>query len=53
MNKMIILDKTYYAESLPDLSEDICDAIDIADIETDEHGFQKGSFRVTIEWSEE
>ena len=50
---MIIFNRTYYAESLPDLEQDIFDAIAEADIEMDEHGFEKGSFKVTIEWSEE
>lgn len=50
---MIIFDKTYYAESLLDLDEDIIYALDIANIEKDEYNFEKGSFRVTIEWSAE
>ena len=54
-----IFKKEYDGESLYDLSRDIAEAIDetynpaAAEIPKDEHGFQKGTFVVTIEWKED
>lgn len=51
-----VFEKTYSAEELADVDRDICEAWDnpaVADIPTDEHGFQEGSFKVTIVWMPE
>lgn len=47
-----LLRKEYDSESIMDIWDDVEDAIDDDDIEKDEHGFHKGSFTVTLEWSE-
>ena len=55
---MIIFEKRYNGESLCDLQQDISDAIDSdcneigEKIPVDDYGFQKGQFKVTIEWEE-
>ena len=55
---MIIFEKRYDGESLCDLQQDISDAIDSdfneiwEKIPVDDYGFQKGQFKVTIEWEE-
>lgn len=52
--KKVIFCKTYYDEDTYDLPEDIGIAIDEDHgIPEDEHGFRKGSFKVTVEWSDE
>lgn len=54
-----IFKKDYDGESLYDLSRDICEAFDerynpaVAAVPKDEHGFQKGTFIVTVEWMPE
>jgi len=51
---MIIFDKEYDGESIADIEEDVYDAINNNDyMPVDEHGFTKGTFRVTISWSED
>jgi hypothetical protein len=51
-----LFQKDYDGESLYDLSRDISESIDetynprLVVIPKDEHGFQQGTFRVTIEW---
>jgi hypothetical protein len=52
---MIVFDRHYSEESLIDIDEDIRWALekDIAEIPKDKHGFRQGTFRVTIEWSNE
>jgi len=51
-----LLDKTYDGESITDFSRDFRECFDeyynpeIADVPTDEHGFMKGQFRVTVQW---
>lgn len=56
---MIILNKVYYGEDIVDLDRDISEMFNeefdptIATIPRDEHGFMKGSFKVTVEWIEE
>ena len=52
---MIIFDKHYTSESLTDLEQHIWDVLNdnIAELPTDENGFTQGSFRVTINWTEE
>jgi hypothetical protein len=53
---MFILNKTYSGESIVDLDRDISEMFDeefdprIETIPRDEHGFMKGSFKVTVEW---
>lgn len=52
--KKTIFCKVYCDESTMDLPEDIGNAIDEDHgIPVDEHGFRKGSFKVTVEWSDE
>lgn len=56
---MILFYKNYSGESLYDLSRDIHESFDsdfnptINIVPQDEHGFHKGTFKVTIEWIEE
>jgi len=45
--------KEYSAESIIDIERDVNDAIEDSNIPKDEHGFHKGTFKVTIEWSNE
>lgn len=53
---MIILEKTYYGESIVDLERDVSEMFNeefdptVATIPKDEHGFHKGEFKVTVEW---
>ncbi len=55
---MIILEKQYDGESIVDMSRDIYEAFDdrfnpvITEIPIDKHGFQTGTFTVTITWNE-
>ena len=50
---MIIFERDYDGESLVDLEEDVCDAINYdMDLPVDEHGFIKGTFKVVISWEE-
>jgi hypothetical protein len=55
---MILFNKKYDDESLYDLGRDIEEAIDqrfndlISKLPKDEDGFTKGTFTVTIEWTE-
>jgi len=46
----ILLEKFYCAEEVSDMEEDIYSSIQVADIPTDEHGFNKGVFEVTLVW---
>ena len=55
-NTCTLLDKIYDGESICDVARDVHEAF-IADftpqvnnIPVDQHGFQKGSFKVTITW---
>ena len=56
---MIVFKKEYDGESLYDLGRDIAEAIDVTfnpiveEIPQDEYGIQLGTFKVTIEWSED
>lgn len=53
---MILHQKDYDGESLHDLGRDVeeCFNVDFnppaMEIPTDEYGFHKGTFRITIEW---
>ena len=55
---IVIFEKTYDGESIVDLDRDVSEAIMedynpmVELIPKDEHGFQQGSFKVTITWSE-
>lgn len=55
----IIFQKQYDGESLFDLERDILECIneeyndELEELPKDEHGFQKGIFTATIEWSED
>ena len=55
---IVIFEKTYDGESIVDLDRDVSEAIMedynpmVELIPNDEHGFQQGSFKVTITWSE-
>lgn len=48
----VILKREYSDESMYDLSEDIYEAIQDANLPKDEYEFIKGMFTVTIEWRE-
>lgn len=52
---MIIFDKHYDEESLVDLERHIADALsdNVGEIPRAKNRFLSGTFRVTIEWSEE
>lgn len=56
---MIVFEKEYDGESLYDLGRDIEEAIDVTfnpvveKIPQDEYGFQLGTFKVVITWSED
>jgi hypothetical protein len=52
---MIIFEHTYSDESLIDLEQHLMDVIYDEDLNLpqDEHGFRKGGFKVTVEWSDE
>lgn len=49
---MIIFDQIYDAESIVDVEQDVYNAIFYSGIPIDEHGFQLGEFKVTIEWKD-
>lgn len=55
----VLLDKSYDGESIVDVQRDVLESFDArfvpaaAIIPVDEHGFQKGTFKVRIEWSPE
>lgn len=59
MKKLTVFEKEYDGESLYDLDRDIAEAIDerfnptVKNIPQDEHGFQLGTFKVTVTWTEE
>lgn len=56
MQEKILLEKVYSDEALMDIGEDVSQAIfsgeslNIPDIE---HGFRRGSFKVTIVWMDD
>lgn len=53
---MKLFEKEYNGESIVDLHRDVSESVMadynpiVATIPQDEHGFQLGSFKVTIEW---
>lgn len=51
----IIFQKNYDAESLCDVERDVYEALndDVTEIPKDEHGFELGTFKITIEWESE
>ena len=55
----VLFEKQYDGESLYDVDRDIAEAFDerfnpkVSVVPQDEHGFQKGTFTVKIEWSPE
>lgn len=57
--KVIVFDKEYDGESLYDLDRDIHECMDstfnsvIDTIPVDEYNLMQGTFKVTVEWSEE
>jgi len=59
MDPVVLLSKSYDGESIVDVSRDVHEAFfsdftpAMATIPQDEHGFSRGTFRVTVEWSEE
>lgn len=59
MAEITLFSKEYDGESLCDLSRDIHEAFDVrlnpavAIVPTDEHGFQQGMFKVSVEWIKE
>jgi hypothetical protein len=54
---MKLFEGKYSGESLYDVGRDVSEAFDadfnpiVAQIPSDEYGFQEGTFKVTIEWS--
>ena len=54
---MILFDEKYDGESIVDVERDVLEAFDtdfnplLLNIPQDEHGFCKGTFKVTVEWS--
>jgi len=54
---MKIFEQTYDGESLYDVGRDVSEAFDesfnplVAEIPSDQYGFQEGTFKITIEWS--
>jgi hypothetical protein len=54
---MIIFEKEYDGESIVDLDRDVSECLQedfnqiMTKIPTDEHGFQLGTFKVTVEWT--
>ena len=54
---MIIFEKEYDGESIVDLDRDVYECLQedynqiMTKIPQDEFGFQKGTFKVTIEWT--
>lgn len=49
---MLLLEKTYIAESIADLEEDIRYAIEGIDSPVDEHGFFEGEVYVYVEFKQ-
>ena len=48
---MIIFEREYDGETLVDIEEDVWDAINgNEDLPVDKHGFNIGTFKVTISW---
>lgn len=45
-----IFHKQYDGESIVDADRDVWEAIEFAEVPTDEYGFQKGTFYVTVMW---
>lgn len=50
---MILLEQEYDSESIIDIERDVYEAVNYAELPTDEHGFVIGTFKVKLEWSEE
>ena len=48
---MNIIENVFSGESMHDLMDDIFDAINNSNIPVDEYGFHKGTFKVTVEWT--
>lgn len=54
---MKIFEATYSGESLIDVHRDVSEAFQedynpiVGQIPSDEHGFQEGNFKITVEWS--
>jgi hypothetical protein len=52
----VIFDKTYDGETIADVQRDLIESFDprfnpkAKDIPVDEYGFQKGRFKITVEW---
>ena len=51
--KQLLLDRAYGAEELCDIERDVLESLECCCGEPDEHGFVKGSFKVTVEYTEE
>lgn len=53
---MILFEKKYYGESLPDLGRDVDEALQVdynplmTQVPVDKYGFLNGKFTVTIQW---
>jgi hypothetical protein len=51
--KKVLLDEEYCCEALCDVERDVYEAIEDCDGEVDEYGFTKGTYKVTITYTEE
>lgn len=47
---MILLDKTYYGENIHEAEQDLSEMFDSGQVPQDEHGFHRGTFKLTVEW---
>jgi len=56
MQSLALLDKVYDGESIVDMARDLSEMLDedfnpeVAHIPKDEHGIQRGSFRLIVRW---
>jgi hypothetical protein len=51
--KVVLLDKNYSSEELNDVGRDVDECFGYGDIEIDEHGFSKGSYKITVVYTED
>ena len=51
--KLILVDKKYYTESITDIERDVMESLDDDRLERDKHGFHKGVFKILFTWEPE
>lgn len=49
----VIFERTTSDEGMYGIDEDMYEAIDNAELPIDTHGFRKGTFKITVTWSED